>query len=82
MSEHARGLPAAGPTGLAAVGAALARSGRAVVWYLEGMLGADAYRRYLEHHAATHSGHEPLTERQFWRDKMDDEDRNPQGRCC
>lgn len=55
---------------------------KAVAWYFEGMMGADAYRKYLEHHAATHPGCEPVGERQFWRDKYDWEERNPQGRCC
>lgn len=53
-----------------------------VRWYLEGMMGADAYRRYVDHHAATHPGCAPMSERQFWRDKYDWEERNPQGRCC
>ncbi|HYH77897.1 MAG TPA: YbdD/YjiX family protein, partial [Arthrobacter sp.] len=24
----------------------------------------------------------PLTEREFWRDRTDRQDSNPQGRCC
>ncbi|MGX9902236.1 YbdD/YjiX family protein [Arthrobacter sp. SA17] len=50
--------------------------------YLGALVGADAYRKYLEHHAA--SGHEgpPLSEREFWRDRTDRQDSNPQGRCC
>jgi uncharacterized short protein YbdD (DUF466 family) len=50
--------------------------------YLGGVLGADAYAKYLEHHrAAGHLG-EPLSEREFWRDRTDRQDSNPQGRCC
>jgi uncharacterized short protein YbdD (DUF466 family) len=60
----------------------LATAWRGVVWYLRGVLGADAYQRYLEHHTRTHPDTEPLSERAFWKDKMDWEDRNPQGRCC
>jgi uncharacterized short protein YbdD (DUF466 family) len=50
--------------------------------YLGGVMGADAYAKYLEHHAG--SGHEgpPLSEREFWRDRTDRQDNNPQGRCC
>ncbi|RAX17688.1 DUF466 domain-containing protein [Pseudarthrobacter sp. AG30] len=50
--------------------------------YLGGVMGADAYAKYLEHHKA--SGHQepPLGEREFWRDRTDRQDRNPQGRCC
>ncbi|MEE1622043.1 YbdD/YjiX family protein [Zafaria sp. Z1313] len=55
---------------------------RGLVWYLEGMMGADAYKKYVAHHRAVHPGVEPLGERQFWREKMDAEDANPQGRCC
>ena len=45
-------------------------------------MGADAYAKYLEHHTA--SGHQepPLSEREFWRDRTDRQDSNPQGRCC
>lgn len=51
-------------------------------WYFRGVLGADAYQNYLAHHERTHPGIPPMTERAFWKDKMDWEDRNPQGRCC
>lgn len=61
---------------------ALRRGAGAVRWYLEGMMGADAYRRYVDHQAAVHPGHAPMSEREFWRDKYDREERNPQGRCC
>jgi uncharacterized short protein YbdD (DUF466 family) len=45
-------------------------------------MGADAYRKYLEHHAAAGHGAPPLDERAFWRDRTDRQDTNPQGRCC
>ncbi|GAB5078767.1 YbdD/YjiX family protein [Arthrobacter sp. AD-310] len=50
--------------------------------YLGGVLGADAYTKYLEHHRACGHAGEPLTEREFWRDRTDRQDSNPQGRCC
>jgi len=50
--------------------------------FVEGVLGADKYRGYLAHHARTHPGEPPMTEREFWRDYADWQDRNPQGRCC
>ena len=50
--------------------------------YLGGVLGADAYAKYLEHHRAAGHGEAPLTEREFWRDRTDRQDSNPQGRCC
>lgn len=50
--------------------------------YLSGVLGADAYKKYLEHHEASGHAGLPLTEREFWRDRNDRQDSNPQGRCC
>lgn len=60
----------------------LASAGRNILWFLRGVLGEDAYQHYLAHHARVHPHAEPLSERAFWKDKMDWEDRNPQGRCC
>lgn len=49
---------------------------------VKGIMGADAYDRYLEHHVASgHSG-PAMSEREFWRDRMDRQDVNPEGRCC
>lgn len=64
--------------GLYAVGHAARGLGR----YLEGVLGADKYRVYLEHQARTHPGTKPMGEREFWRDYTDWQEKNPQGRCC
>ena len=50
--------------------------------YLSGVLGADAYDKYLEHHRAANHPSPPLNEREFWRDRNDRQDDNPQGRCC
>jgi uncharacterized short protein YbdD (DUF466 family) len=65
-------------TGMQAVAAGF----HSVARFLRGVMGADAYQKYLEHHRA--SGHEtpPMSEREFWRDKTDRQDSNPQGRCC
>jgi uncharacterized short protein YbdD (DUF466 family) len=60
---------------------AIAEGLRGFARYLGGVMGADAYQKYLEHHIA--SGHlTPMTEREFWRDRTDRQDSNPQGRCC
>ena len=53
-----------------------------VAAYFRGVMGADAYRKYLEHHEACGHAAAPMTERQFWRDRMDRQDSDPQGRCC
>ena len=70
---------------------------RSVLWYLKGLLGEDAYEKYVAHHAALHPAgadvagadgadggapHALMTEREFWRDQTDRQDQNPQGRCC
>ncbi|MGY4543182.1 uncharacterized short protein YbdD (DUF466 family) [Arthrobacter sp. UYNi723] len=62
--------------------AAVATGFRGFARYLGGVLGADAYANYLEHHHAAGHGEPPLTEREFWRDRTDRQDSNPQGRCC
>lgn len=58
------------------------RSARSVRWYLRGITGADAYDRYVEHLRRTHPECPVPSERQFWRDKYDEMERNPATRCC
>lgn len=55
---------------------------RGIARYLGGVMGADAYAKYLEHHAVSQHDGPPMTEREFWRDHADRQDNNPQGRCC
>jgi uncharacterized short protein YbdD (DUF466 family) len=55
---------------------------RELVWVFKGVLGENAYQTYLDHHRRTHADGDLLTERQFWRDKTDRQDVNPEGRCC
>lgn len=80
-------LPSLAPQGLrvnrpASSWARLARGAKSLRRGIRGVLGADAYEKYLEFHAAHHPDHEPLSEAEFWRDRTDRQDRNPQGRCC
>jgi uncharacterized short protein YbdD (DUF466 family) len=53
-------------------------------WFFRGIMGADAYEKYLEHYWASPDshGHPPMTEREFWWDRDDRRDANPEGRCC
>ena len=44
--------------------------------------GESAYERYVERHRREHPGHEPMTERQWWRAKTDFDEDNVQARCC
>jgi len=64
------------------VAAAVRQGARGVSWFVKGMLREDAYERYVEHAAAQHDGGHVMTEREFWRDVTDRQERNPQGRCC
>ena len=56
----------------------LASAGR----YVQAVMGDNAYEVYLAHHNATHPDTPPMPERLFWRERDDEQDRNPQGRCC
>jgi uncharacterized short protein YbdD (DUF466 family) len=85
---------------------------RSVVWFVRGVMGEDAYEKYLLHYESVHGGRRedehgdgehsvgehgdgrhcdgehtggvapPMTEREFWRDRSDRQDTNPQSRCC
>lgn len=59
-----------------------ARGLGAVTTYLKGVLGEDAYEKYLAHHQATACAAPPMTVAEFWRDRTDRQDANPEGRCC
>jgi uncharacterized short protein YbdD (DUF466 family) len=62
--------------------ALLANGFKGFARYFGNVLGADAYQKYLEHHTAAGHAEPPLTEREFWRDRTDRQEANPQGRCC
>ncbi|MCQ9165020.1 YbdD/YjiX family protein [Arthrobacter sp. STN4] len=50
--------------------------------YLKGVLGEDAYEKYLDHHRGTGCTTPAKTVKEFWRDRMDRQEGNPEGRCC
>ena len=61
------------------------RNGAAgVAWFVKGVLGEDAYARYREHFTSAHAdgSERMMTEREFWRDRSDRQETDPQGRCC
>lgn len=66
--------------------AGVRKGARGVAWYLKGLLGEDAYEKYVAHHVASCETdavpHPLMTAREFWRDQTDRQDQNPQGRCC
>jgi uncharacterized short protein YbdD (DUF466 family) len=49
---------------------------------VRGVVGENAYEKYLEHHRLHHPDAQPLSEREFWRQHIDRGDRNPGARCC
>lgn len=82
---RAAGTGAAGARGAGSAADVRARVGvvlREVRRFARGIMGSDAYDKYLTHHRVTGCTHAPLSEREFWREKYAEEDRNPQGRCC
>ncbi|OFT24429.1 MULTISPECIES: YbdD/YjiX family protein [unclassified Arthrobacter] len=56
----------------------LRKSGR----FFSGVVGADKYHRYVEHFQRVHPGEEPLSEKEWWRQYHDFQDKNPGARCC
>jgi uncharacterized short protein YbdD (DUF466 family) len=66
------------------VGRQLHRQLRQFGALVRGVMGEDAYDKYLLHYAESHRAgdHPPMTAREFWRDRDDRLDQNPQGRCC
>jgi uncharacterized short protein YbdD (DUF466 family) len=51
-------------------------------WWIKGVVGEDAYARYLDFHRRSGHAHAPMTEREFWRARMDHQEANPESSCC
>ncbi|WUI35407.1 YbdD/YjiX family protein [Nocardia sp. NBC_00416] len=60
----------------------MARGVRAVLWYLDSVVGGQDYQRYLAHMRRTHPGSPVASKREYWRERYADADRNPGARCC
>ena len=54
----------------------------ALRWYWRGVTGADAYERYVAYLQRTCPDALVPSQKQFWRDKYEDMERNPKARCC
>lgn len=67
---------------LRGIPATLARGVRAVFWYLDSVVGGQDYQRYTAHMRRTHPGHAVASEREYWRERYADAERNPGARCC
>ena len=44
--------------------------------------GESAYDRYVERHLRDHPDHEPMSSRQFWRQRADFDESNVSTGCC
>lgn len=55
---------------------------RGFVRFFRDVMGEDAYAKYAAFHASSACTAPLLSEREFWKDKMDRQDSNPGGRCC
>ncbi|MFF0911809.1 YbdD/YjiX family protein [Microbacterium enclense] len=75
-------LDATAPGPLARLAAGAAAAGRGLRWYVTTLMGDRAYDVYVAHHRAHHPDEPPVTERQFWRQRTDEQERNPGARCC
>jgi uncharacterized short protein YbdD (DUF466 family) len=60
----------------------LVRACKGLAWWMRGVLGEDAYVRYLEHHRRSGHAERPMTEREFWRARSDRQETDLRGRCC
>lgn len=55
---------------------------RAGIWWFNSILGGQDYRRYVEHLRRRHPECAIPTEREYWRQRHAEADRNPANRCC
>ncbi|MBF6226342.1 YbdD/YjiX family protein [Nocardia abscessus] len=55
---------------------------RAGVWWFNSILGGQDYQRYVEHLRRRHPDRAVPTEREYWRQRHAEADRNPANRCC
>lgn len=55
---------------------------RQVRWYVHEVMGDNAYAKFVAHQRANHPGEPIPTEREFWREKHAEAERNPKTRCC
>ena len=44
--------------------------------------GESAYDKYVERHRREHPDHAPMCEREFWRQRDDEAEKNVKARCC
>ncbi|NEW29127.1 YbdD/YjiX family protein [Nocardia cyriacigeorgica] len=55
---------------------------RGVLWWFNSVLGGQDYQRYVAHLRRKHPGCRIPSEREYWRERHAEADRNPANRCC
>ncbi|GAA2010964.1 hypothetical protein GCM10009755_22850 [Brevibacterium samyangense] len=56
---------------------------RGVHWYVKELVGENGYHHYLAAYERRHGTRaDAMTEREYWRDVTDRQDREPTSRCC
>ena len=63
-------------------GSSVPRVLRSFLGAVRQVVGAPDYRRYLEHHAASHPGHAPLSPREYYADFVSQRFGSGPSRCC
>jgi uncharacterized short protein YbdD (DUF466 family) len=60
--------------------ASLVRAASGVRWYLKELSGEAKWDQYVDH--CRRHGHEPMSRREFERQRSDRAEATPQSRCC
>lgn len=55
---------------------------RGVAWWYSAINGGQDYRRYVDHLRRNHPGSPVPSERDYWRERYAEAERNPTNRCC
>lgn len=55
---------------------------RGLLWWFDSVLGGQDYQRYVAHLRRKHPGCPIPSEREYWRERHAEADRNPANRCC
>ncbi|WP_051498985.1 YbdD/YjiX family protein [Nocardia sp. BMG51109] len=61
---------------------AVLRGARAVIRYMDAIVGGQDYARFVEHLRRNHPDRPIPSEREYWRERHDAAARNPANRCC
>ena len=55
---------------------------RGLGWYVTSLMGDRAYETWVAHLALEHPGQTPVSEKEFWKARYDEQDASPGARCC